>query len=374
MNFTPEQKQQLEGILTAICEELELTESQRKDAEEKYRAVGKCLADPSSELYQYGPDIYPQGSFSIRTTVKPLGQDEFDLDLVCQLNISNNSSQAAVKELVGRCLRRDAKYRDILEPMNRCWRLNYKSSFHMDILPAIPDPNRTRPSILVPDRELREWKESNPAGYAVWFEDQAKTARAALYEQLQRASVTGLPPSEYIKTPLHRTVQLLKRHRDITFSKEKDKDNAPISIIITTLAARAYRSEISLCDALITIIPGMPKAIQYEEGLPKVKNPTNEKENFAEKWENDPALPRAFETWLIALYKALSQIPVGRGIQAVKESLDPLFGDKLLGKAFERVAAKNEAVRRSSSLYMNAGSGVLGAAGMKVQRNTFYGV
>lgn len=42
---------------------------------------------------------------------------------------------------------------------------------------------------------------------------------------------------------LQRIVQILKRHRDIMFNGDEDK---PISIIITTLASRAYRGETNL--------------------------------------------------------------------------------------------------------------------------------
>ena len=33
-------------------------------------------------------EIYPQGSLSISTTVKPLSKQEYDLDLVCEINQS----------------------------------------------------------------------------------------------------------------------------------------------------------------------------------------------------------------------------------------------------------------------------------------------
>ena len=40
-------------------------------------------------------------------------------------------------------------------------------------------------------------------------------------------------PTYRVKTPLQMAIQLLKRHRDIYF--QNNNENAPISIIITTL-------------------------------------------------------------------------------------------------------------------------------------------
>jgi hypothetical protein len=48
-------------------------------------------------------------------------------------------------------------------------------------------------------------------------------------------------PEWRVKTPLQRAVQLLKRHRDVYFAG--DYENRPISIIITTLAAHAYKNQ-----------------------------------------------------------------------------------------------------------------------------------
>ena len=49
-------RQELVGILEAVCQELELTETQRKSAEEKYNAVGKWL-NAGGIIIIYDPDI-----------------------------------------------------------------------------------------------------------------------------------------------------------------------------------------------------------------------------------------------------------------------------------------------------------------------------
>lgn len=371
MILSIEQKKQIEEILIILCEQLEISDAQREEAKHKYRAVTDWLVKPGTSLYQYSPDLYPQGSFLLRTTVRPLGQDEFDVDLVCKLNLARTNNQNAVKQLVGDRLKESADYRRMLEQMNRCWRLNYAGKFHMDILPAIPDIDRGKTNILVPDKELSQWKESNPKGYAEWFEGRTKMARAAIYKQMMEAAVQDLPEDDSrIKTPLHRIVQLLKRHRDISF---QNKNNPPISIIITTLAAKAYRGEIDLFDSIFSVIDGMPKEITIENSIPKVKNPTNDQENFADKWENEPILYKTFLSWLTDLRRDLSSIPVGSGIAAIKKALVPLFGERIMEQAFKKYAEKIEDKRRNNNLYTGTRNAMLGTTGIKMAKNTFYG-
>ncbi|MCK4825762.1 nucleotidyltransferase, partial [bacterium] len=129
------QKRQLVGFLELICQELELTETQFHDAKQKYEAVGHWL-DDGAIIKTYGPMIIPQGSISLGTTLRPIGRDEFDIDLVCKLiNAGSEQNQAYIRNIVGARLRENKTYVEMLESLNRGWRLNYakSSKFHLDI-------------------------------------------------------------------------------------------------------------------------------------------------------------------------------------------------------------------------------------------------
>src|SRR5271167_4992069 len=76
----------LDRHLERLCIILQLTSTQYKDAESKYQAVGKWLSAPGSPLFICAPEIYPQGSMLLGTTIRPWRGEEFDLDLVCQLH------------------------------------------------------------------------------------------------------------------------------------------------------------------------------------------------------------------------------------------------------------------------------------------------
>ena len=243
---------QLAYILELICNKLQITPTQYSLAKEKYGAVGSWLGAKESSLYKYAPTIYPQGSFRIGTTVKPIGREEYDVDLVCQL--LNDSGivdpMKLLDDVYDRIISNEAYKPPIAEKKNRCVCINYKGNFHLDILPARSDPQEDKNHILVPDKKTREWKASNPVGYADWFEDIARVP----IKLLETARVEPLPRYESLndKLPLQQTVQLLKRWGSLTF-KDND-DYLPPSIVLTTLSAQKYNKELMVTMALSNIL------------------------------------------------------------------------------------------------------------------------
>ncbi len=218
------EREKLTSILQTTAEVLDIPDHVYEDATLKYEDVGEHLSVDDSELCQYKPQIYPQGSFRLGTVVRPIGrEDEYDIDLVCQLDIpKENITQKDLKDKVGRQLKAREDLGKIIEPSRRCWTLNYPAeagmpNFHMDVLPSIPNQERPPTGILLTDTELTRWQKSNPIAYADWFrkrmEDIFKARKAALAESM-RASVEEVPDWR-VKTPLQRAVQILKRHRDI---------------------------------------------------------------------------------------------------------------------------------------------------------------
>src|SRR5690606_160851 len=125
------------------------------------------------------------------------------------------------------------------------------------------------------------WRISNSKGYALWFETRMKTAQSIISERETsfKASIDRLPYYQW-KTPLQQAIQLLKRHRDTMF--KNNQDSKPISVIITTLAAKAYNGEADLASALTNILSRMSSYINAN--VPLVPNPVNPAEDFADKW------------------------------------------------------------------------------------------
>src|SRR5687768_15427813 len=139
---------QREELLARIAQELQLDKTRLERMESAYNAVAELLKKDSDFFNDLVIEIYAQGSKRIGTTVKPINEEDFDLDTVLHIYdpYFNHSPQKIYNALV-RALEKNDYYRSIMEKKTRCVRLNYKSDFHMDILPACMPNNIEKENI-----------------------------------------------------------------------------------------------------------------------------------------------------------------------------------------------------------------------------------
>jgi hypothetical protein len=349
------------GFLGKLAEKLDMPDSLDRLARDKYQEISDWLGGEDSPLAPYSPKLYPQGSFRLGTIIRPITEaDDFDIDLVCRLTFNKEqTTQERLKEMIGARLRQ--KYAARLKEGRRCWTLEF-DGFHIDILPAIPNPEAVPNGILITDKELFRWQFSNPIDYGEWFKER-QIIRMAL-ERSFMAKAEGVDiaavPEYRVRTPLQRAVQLLKRHRDKTFIN--DSDDQPISIIITTLAAKAYDNEADLESTMQKLATNMAKHIETRDGVAWVANPTDEYENFADKWQQHPQRKRKFIEWLGKLDIDLNSFAKSVGIQDLSERLEKSFGGQLTNKAIQDFGETTKSVRDQGLLNMAQGTGRLGVA------------
>ena len=336
---------QLSDLLNKIAEELDIPDHLYEDAVIRYEDIGDWLSETDSDLKIHSPEIYPQGSFKLGTVVRPISENEdYDIDLVCRLEIKKEqTTQAELKEAIGSRLKQRDDLNKILEVSRRCWILNFPKQFHMDVLPSIPNLEHLPTGILLTDTKLTCWQRSNPKAYAEWFYERMKVAilesRTALAKSIQ-ASIEDVPEWK-VKTPLQRAVQLLKRHRDIYFQNEPD--NKPVSIILTTLAAKAYNNQLNILNALTNILEKMPEYIERRTGKWLIVNPVDPDENFADKWNEKPELEKHFRTWLDRVRNDFNLLLIKNN--AINESIDLLkryLGQKLVQKAADQIRQNSD--------------------------------
>src|ERR1051325_11122369 len=91
----------LDELLALICEELQISESKFKLAEQRYHAIADWLDADDSPLRRFSPTIYPQGSVATGTTIPPFAHLEYDLDMVCEFRTDLFLLSDAVQVLDG---------------------------------------------------------------------------------------------------------------------------------------------------------------------------------------------------------------------------------------------------------------------------------
>jgi hypothetical protein len=344
--------------------------------------LGKWFKRDESHCSKHSPHIYPQGSFRLGTVIRPVGaKGDYDLDLGCRLRsgVSKQTySQKNLKMLVGLDLedyRMARKIQSKLEPKHRCWRLEYADelSFHMDVVPSIAEEQGRRGMIkeamvkggmdnalaenvakhsgAITDDRLpnysiisNNWLVSNSEGYAVWFESRMRQAELIL-EKRAMARLDQLPARRW-KSPLQQVVQLLKWHRDVMF--QKNPDSKPISVIVTTLAAHAYAGEEDVETALAGVLKRMGSYVRQNQ--PRVPNPINPVEDFADKWPLPKyaalKLEDNFWNWLKAAQEHFKTLGTTRDPALLEKTADEAFGVVLP----RRTAELRQEERRRKSL------------------------
>lgn len=354
-------------IIEAVAASVDIPESAYKKAEDRYKDLGEWFGRREAVCYIYDPYVYPQGSFRLGTVV---AGEEYDLDFGCRLlkGISKAThTQKQLKELVGadmEAYRQARRIESTLMEKHRCWRLQYRENsgykFHMDGVPSIPaaDPQRkllTEAMVKYGSAEVlaqsvamhagsitdntgpnygrisSDWRISNSEGYALWFESRMKLAMPLLEKyafEAKAAKVDDLPARKW-KSPLQKCVQALKCHRDVMFADSPD--GKPISIIITTLAAVAYRGEQDVGSAMENILATMGNFINQQR--PRVPNPVNPDEDFADKWY-DPKyahlhLEQNFKWWLQQAQEDFTQIGQSRDAKFISEQVQEKFASTI---------------------------------------------
>ena len=225
-----------------------------------------------------------------------------------------------------------------------------------------------------------DWLISNPKGYAKWFREKMKVASVRMFSEssgMQKYGSVEEVPVHELRTPLQRAIQVLKRHRDIKFG---DDDDNPISIIITTLATRAYRNQSDMHDALRGIVADMPKYIEVRGGEKWVPNPVNQTENFADKWRKHPQREHNFHKWHQELSEELSGlISETGGVHNFSVKMEKFAGEKAAASVMKEYAESMVNARKSGTLKAAVGLGTLGvgcasSSSASVKKHDFYGI
>lgn len=341
MIATEERVEALDELLFDVCESLQLTETQHQKAVDRYQAISRVLDGPDTPFTNINSNLYPQGSMRLGTTVKPI-EGPHDLDFVCEFEMSHTrANPMSLLRDMFEVFRRHGVYGGMVTLKKRCVRVTYADEFYLDILPACRNYQSGGTCIQVPDRDTRWWTPSNPISYAIWFENATQRIRVQrhLRKSLAMDSAASIQPIPNIqateeKTVLQLVVQLLKRWRDIHYS---DSSFPPISIVLTTLAARHYRGERDLCTALggvlDRIVADIDAAHSRNHRL-EVRNPVHYEEDFSERWKNTPGAYLEFVDGMQRL--ALIWGRICKGIGNPNADLERLFGEVINNALLKR--------------------------------------
>jgi len=265
-----------------------------------------------------------------------LNGEDFDLDTVMHIyDLYYRYAPAEIYNALVAVIESDPYYRSICQKKDRCVRLNYKSDFHIDILPACMPVQNEREEIAIPEKYRQSWSSGNPKGFANWFLGIANSVQQSMLrlysESLLEAKVESepLPEELYLKTPLQRAVQLIKRRRDLYYN---NRDYPVSSIVLTTLMARFYGGEASIFDAIDNTVSKILNS--YAESVKgtgrfKIVNPVNPDEDFTDSWSAENY--KSFKNFINDFYYRWEKLK--NSFETSKQEYIELFGEGIYKKS-----------------------------------------
>ena len=380
--YEPSERQ---NDIIKLIRKLDLSPTQYQNAVSKYQRIAKYLESNGIEA-----EIYPQGSFSLGTVIRPVSKStdaSYDLDFVCQLRKTRDQQSAAeLRKEVEEILTKSDLYEGKLEISDKCITARYADidgvSFSIDIVPAADEteenkkrlsqkcfkPNLIKTAIAIPKHcnVNYNWITNNPRGYREWFEEINQPFLIAC-EKRQRQMIIEANsnmfstieeiPNDLLRSSVQRVIQILKYHRDVYYSSFVDgEDTKPISAIIGTIVAKVAQTQsptLSVFELLNCVLDEITTYSNYQFVTEKVflerypdnrlisrkgnkwfmENPANPEDNLTDQWNENPNVPKRFFLWIKAAQNDLIS-SVNLNESEFRATMETAFGSNLISSVW----------------------------------------
>lgn len=242
-----------------------------------------------------------QGSYALRTIIKPVNGREFDADVLLFMEYDPDKEPKDYINAVYDCLRQNDTYREKSHRKTRCVNVDYADEFHLDIVPCLTDGEYR----YICNRNDNEFEITDGTGYRDWFNGKTRITNGNL----------------------KRVTRLLKYLRD-------HKGNFSIkSVLLTTLIGENVFDEDEdsenfkdIPTSLKTVSNRINDFLQTNPNMPEVCNPVLPEESFTRHWDQDKYrhFRDLFDTYNSKVNEAFESTDHNASVKKWRE----LFGDK----------------------------------------------
>ena len=393
-------------LLADVAIRVQLSRTDYDKAVLRYQAVNTWIERAGSPLKDRVELFYPQGSMAIGATVaSKLRTDEFDIDVVAQLDLPVGVAPWEPLDLLYESIRGEpgSRYYRMAKRRTRCVTVDYSDDMHLDVTPALRmggSPERQswifhhRPEA---PREPSFRLTANPYGFAEWFkantppDDAFATifeAHAAAYRPIvARADSDPVPQQEppFRKSKAVIVLQLLKRWRNVQYDSREGR--RPPSILIAKLVADAANHTDRLSEELLLQAQHMLRVFRQAHNQGKrvyVVNPVCAADVLTDRWPESLRDQAQFLSDLEDLVQKVARLVAGCDLREMQNIMGSLFGEApatdairafndRMGKGIRDGHSQHDSHRGRLTSLPSAAAGMAPSATKRTPKQTFYG-
>ena len=361
----------IDFLLRDMAEKIQLSPSSHDIAVSRYGTIHEWLTRPGSPLADVVLNMYPQGSMMIGATIASrLATDEFDIDLMLELDLPPAVAPAAVLDAVYAAIRgeRGSRYHDMAHRQTRCVTVHY-ADMHLDVTPAVRLRGRVERVSHIFHSKLEEPRYrdrtivANPYGFGRWFEAmtplEADLREAVAFSKAAEPVPELAPVSEKSRALV--SLQLIKRWRNVLFDGRPGVRRPPSILLAKLVADTAGTRGGTLADELERQVASMIRLFRQNHWagrLIEVRNPTCEEDVLTDRWPGSLDVQQAFLEDLGDLAARLAKLRKAT-LQEKREILSGLFGEAATTRTFDSLVAAVEKGSTAGRMGHLPGSGAV---------------
>src|SRR4051812_48444243 len=163
-----------------LTQKVNLNQSRIDLLDSRVNAVGTFLKSANG-FREAAEDLVAQGSYAQKTIIRPVGNHEFDADV---LLLMTEQEGWEPKDYVGQLyskFKASATYGSIVSRQSRCVLINYANDFHMDVVPYLVRDD----GHWITNRTTNELENTNPEGFNEWLDARDRITGRRLVEVIR---------------------------------------------------------------------------------------------------------------------------------------------------------------------------------------------
>ncbi|MDP2372630.1 nucleotidyltransferase [Reyranella sp.] len=362
-------------LLADVAIKIQLPPSLFEVATERYETIRAWIERPDSPLAGLVLRFYPQGSMAIDATIASRAKnDEFDIDIIAELDLDPESDPKEVLDLLYRAIRGipGSRYYSMTKRQTRCVTVEY-ADMHLDVTPVVRQASAPERQSLVfhhkPETAhvVGTRHVANPWGLAEWFKQQTPADeiiakmfydRMALDGQVRADAEFDVVPGQvpaHSKSKALIALQLIKRFRNLRYDQRGCRQ-PPSVALVRLIGERADSGTSRLLHEVVYQAKYMLAVLEQNQRLGRLVHLTNPRcplDVLTDRWPEDRTAQSIFIDDLRYLVARLEQLD-DADLEAAREILVDLFGEVAGTEVVRKFAeASSRSIREGKSGHLS---------------------